>query len=57
MNNKYHVKPNRCRCHPATCCCNEWMVEGPNGKHSTHYKQDTADLVAYALNDMQEKKI
>ena len=47
----YHVRTNYCRCHPETCCCNDWAVHGPDGeKHSTHFHEETAGLVAEALN-------
>ncbi len=26
MKPKYYVGPNHCRCHPETCCCNDWAV-------------------------------
>lgn len=47
----YHVKTNYCRCHPETCCCDDWAVYGPDGeKRSTHFHKETAELVAEALN-------
>lgn len=48
----YHVRSNWCRCHPETCCCNDWAVHSPDGKkHSTYFHQKTADEVAYVLNE------
>lgn len=26
MKPKYYVGPNHCRCHPETCCCDDWAV-------------------------------
>ncbi len=47
----YHVRSNWCRCHPETCCCNDWAVHAPDGeKHSTYFHRETADEVAEALN-------
>ena len=57
----YEVIPNRCKCHPETCCCNDWAVYYNDGKdiyfdlrkenkHSTHFRKDVAELVARALN-------
>jgi hypothetical protein len=48
---KFHVRVNYCKCHPETCCCNDWAVFDPNGKkHSTFFAEDTAHEVADALN-------
>lgn len=48
--NKYHVRQNWCDCHPETCCCNDWAVHFHNGnKHSTYFKRQAAEDVAYAL--------
>lgn len=47
----YHVRPNRCNCHPETCCCNDYAVHKPNGeKHSTCFNKDTALEIVDALN-------
>lgn len=47
----YHVAPNHCACHPETCCCDDWAVYSTSEeKHSTHFKKETAELVADALN-------
>lgn len=47
----YSVQPNRCTCHPETCCCDPWAVQDRHAKkHSTHYEKATAQLVADALN-------
>lgn len=52
---KFHVRVNRCHCHPETCCCNDWAVFDPMGKkHSTFFERHTADDVAYALNLKEE---
>lgn len=52
----YHVRGNRCNCHPETCCCNDWVVHGPNGeRHSSHYQYEVAELVAEALNEKLNK--
>jgi hypothetical protein len=49
--NCYHVRTNYCRCHPETCCCNDWAVHKPGGeKHSTYFHRETAEEVAEALN-------
>lgn len=48
--NACHVRSNFCRCHPETCCCNDWAVHGPDEvKHSTHFDRGDADEVVAAL--------
>ncbi len=47
----YHVRDNWCRCHPETCCCNDYAVHAPDGtKYSTHFHEDDAIFVAESLN-------
>ncbi len=41
----YHVRPNRCDCHPETCCCNDWVVYDGNGER---------DLDFFRKSDAQE---
>ncbi len=49
--NTYHVRLNWCRCHPETCCCNDWAVHSPSGeKLSTYFHKSDADDVAEAMN-------
>lgn len=56
MAEQYCVSTNRCLCHPETCCCNKWAVYNPyGGKHSTHYKKETAELVTKALNKQDKE--
>lgn len=47
---RFHVRPNRCDCHPETCGCNPWVVHGPDGqRHSSYYAKETADSIAELL--------
>ena len=48
---EYQVKPNWCRCHPETCCCDHWAIVNPDGsKHSTHYAKEHADEYCQLMN-------
>ncbi len=41
---KWVVKPNRCNCHPETCCCDDWAVYSPSGeKELTFFNKHHAD--------------
>jgi hypothetical protein len=49
--NEYHVRPNYCRCHPETCCCDPWAVFDGNGeKWETFWDKTIAERVAKSLN-------
>lgn len=40
---EFKVVPNRCNCHPETCCCNPWAVVDQAGNvYATAYHQDKA---------------
>jgi hypothetical protein len=61
---KYKVVPNRCKCHPETCCCNDWAVEYEGKKIDTFFHEDDATEYAILLTqqsllkrivDLQEK--
>ena len=28
---RWHVRPNRCDCHPETCCCAPYSIYNPEG--------------------------
>lgn len=48
---KYHVRQNFCRCHPETCCCDDWAVHLPSGKkYTTHNSKEVAADLAEWLN-------
>lgn len=53
---KYEVVRNRCKCHPETCSCDEWMIACDGVKHSTHFSLETAKEVTKALNAHQSQK-
>ncbi len=49
--NEWHVRPNHCRCHPETCCCDGWAIHKPNGeKYSTMYQKKDAEEFANFKN-------
>lgn len=48
---RYSVEVNHCKCHPETCCCNDWRVVNTDGdKISTHFYREDAERVAAMLN-------
>lgn len=50
----YEVERNNCRCHPETCCCDDWAIISPTGeKHSTYFHKSTAEEIAALLNQNQ----
>ena len=53
---KYTVGPNHCRCHPETCCCDDWAIFNPDrSKHSTHYSKEHADEYCFLLNEKERR--
>lgn len=46
----YKAELNRCQCHPETCCCKDYKVEGPEGK-VTFYDKPQAEHYARMLNE------
>lgn len=53
----YHVAYNRCRCHPETCCCNDYAVIKPSGTTlMTTMHHSVAVEVAEALNVFHKLK-
>lgn len=53
----YKVLPNSCRCHPETCCCNDWAIfTGDGEKHSSYFHIEIAEEVVAALNSHHEPK-
>lgn len=52
----YHVDVNRCKCHPETCCCNDWAIFDKDGKrHSAHHTEKLANEFCDLLN-LREKR-
>ena len=48
---KWHVRANRCRCHPETCCCDDWAVYDTNGEnYLTFFDKESADDFAAIKN-------
>lgn len=46
----WHVRPNFCKCHPETCCCNDWAVYDPAGnKYVTCFTKVEADSLVTTL--------
>jgi hypothetical protein len=52
----FEVRPNRCNCHPETCCCNDWAVYGPDGTkvRPTFFHEEDADEYAADQNELIE---
>lgn len=44
----YYVEVNYCKCHPETCCCNDWNVVDDIGNFyaSFFHKRDAERLVS-----------
>lgn len=53
---KYVVQQNFCNCHPETCCCNDWVVVGPEGRVGTWYRHEDAQRVADHYNESLQLK-
>lgn len=50
----YSAKPNRCGCHPETCCCNDWAVFDSNGARiGTYFREEDAEETAEYLNGLE----
>jgi hypothetical protein len=53
----YRVEVNYCRCHPETCCCNDWrIVDSKGDKVSTHFLKEDADRLADLLNSAAKER-
>lgn len=48
------VERNNCRCHPETCCCNEWAVAMPYGETLTFYRKEAAEKFVKWANECLE---
>jgi hypothetical protein len=49
---RWHVRPNRCNCHPETCCCDDWALHDPAGnKDQTFFDKSNAEAYAVFKND------
>lgn len=49
--NNFKVMPNRCDCHPETCCCNDWVLVDDKGKrYATFYSEKQVTEMALLLN-------
>ena len=49
--NAYVVKPNWCRCHPETCCCDDWAIYDGDELYSTYFRESEASEVCAELNN------
>lgn len=59
MKKYYYVGRNHCRCHPETCCCNDYAIYYGekwydsiyiDSQHSTHYSEGVANEICDLLN-------
>lgn len=50
--NRYHVRRNRCGCHPETCSCGDWAVYSASGEklRGSFFYKDDAEIHAAHLN-------
>ena len=49
----YRVEPNYCDCHVETCCCDPYVVVGPDGaKPFTQGSKKKAEEIAALLNEL-----
>lgn len=56
-NDKWHVRPNYCKCHPETCCCRDYAVHEPNGnKYDTFSTKSIAQDIVDMKNFQMENK-
>ncbi|MCP4597815.1 hypothetical protein [Neptuniibacter sp.] len=48
---EWHIRTNSCRCHPETCCCDDWALYSPDGeKASTFFDETEAEKEAEFRN-------
>ena len=47
---KYSMGPNRCSCHPETCCCDPYVIYKDGVKFVTIYEKKDAQDICDRLN-------
>jgi hypothetical protein len=50
MADRYTVQPNRCKCHPETCCCLPWHVFDGKERLVGCFTKAIAERITSALN-------
>lgn len=53
---EYSVRTNKCKCHPETCCCDDWAIYEMERKILTIYDKEVAEWVSSRLN-FSEKSV
>ena len=51
----WHVRPNYCRCHPETCCCDPLVVYYGNDVDVTMFRKSNAQEYADLMNEKEAK--
>ena len=46
----YKLERNKCRCHPETCCCDDWVIIKNGEKFVTIFDKEKAEFITEALN-------
>lgn len=50
----FKLEPNRCNCHPETCCCDDWKItDSKNNKVVTFHNKENAESFVQYLNEKE----
>jgi hypothetical protein len=52
----FTLEVNYCNCHPATCCCDPWVIKKDGRKFVSVFDKENGEIIVKSLNKTEQKK-